>query len=131
MADPIKIKLRRKKVVIPDEGRVIRVVWEDLFNPLRDENGVVLRTDVINTVTGLLFPQYPEFAFSITIPDPAPTTQAEINALVDDSAELQEAKRQAQTRANNMDAKTAIRNFVNVLNASNKIDFEGTYTIPT
>jgi hypothetical protein len=29
-----------------------------------------------------------------------------------------------------MDAKTAIRNFVNVLNSSNKIDFEGTYVPP-
>jgi hypothetical protein len=126
----VDIKLRRKKVVMPDEGRVIRVVWEDLLNPLRDETGQIIRTDVLNPVTGLLFPAYPEFVFSITIPDPAPTTQAEINLLVDNSAELQEAKRQAQSRANNIAAKTSIRNFVNVLNSSNKIDFEGTYVIP-
>jgi hypothetical protein len=126
----VDIKLRRKKVVMPDEGRVIRVVWEDIFNPLRDENGIVIRTDVFNPATGLLFPAYPEFAFSIMIPDPAPATQTEVNALIDNSAELQEAKKQAQTRANNYAAKTSIRNFVNVLNSSNKIDFEGNYVIP-
>jgi hypothetical protein len=127
---PEGIKLRRKKVVMPDQGRTITVVWEDLFNPLRDENGVVLRTDVLNPVTGLLFPQYPEFAFSVTIPDPAPTTQAAVDALIDNSPELQEAKRQAQTRANNIVAKTAIRNFITVLNTGNKIDWDGPYTIP-
>jgi hypothetical protein len=125
------IKLRRKKVNMPDGGRTINVVWEDLFNPMRDSNGAVIRTDVINPNTGQLIPEYPEFPFSITIPDPAPTTQAQVDALVDNSPELQEAKRQAQVRANNIAAKTSIRNFVNVLNAGNKIDFEGTYTIPT
>jgi hypothetical protein len=128
---PEGIKLRRKKIVMPDQGRTITVVWEDLYNPLRDENGVVIRTDVMNTVTGLLFPAYPEFVFQITIPNPAPTTQAEVDALIDNSPELQEAKRQAQTRANNITAKTSIRNFVNVLNSTNKIDFDGVYTIPT
>jgi hypothetical protein len=126
----VTIKLRRKKVNMPDQGRVITVVWEDLFNPLIDSNGVIIRSDIINPVSGLLFPQYPEFVYSITIPFPVPTTQAAINALVDNSPELELAKIAAQTRAENIAAKAVIRTFVNVLNSGNKIDFEGTATIP-
>lgn len=128
---PEGIKLRRKKVNMPDQGRVITVVWEDLFNPLRDENGVIMRSDILNPVTGLNFPQYPEFPRNIIIPTPPPATQAEIDALIDNSPELESVKAEAQARADNLIAKTAIRNFVNVLNSTNKIDFEGIYTPPS
>ena len=128
---PEGIKLRRKKVNMPDQGRVITVVWEDLYNPLRDESGVIIRTDVLNTVTGLLFPAYPEFVRNIIIPTPVPTTKDEIDALIDNSPELTSVKEEAQARADNITAKTAIRNFVNVLNSTNKIDFDGVYTPPT
>lgn len=124
---PEGIKLRRKKVNMPDQGRVITVVWEDLFNPLRDENGVIMRSDILNPVTGLNFPQYPEFVRNIIIPNPPPTTQAEIGALIDNSPELESVKAEAQARADNIIAKTAIRNFVNILNGTAKIDFEGVY----
>lgn len=93
-------------------------------------NATIMRSDIINPVTGLLFPQYPEFVYTILIPTPVPTTQAAINALVDNSPELEQAKIAAQIRAENITAKTAIRTFVNVLNTGNKIDFEGTATIP-
>ena len=122
---PEGIKLRRKKVNMPDQGRVITVVWEDLFNPLRDESGVIIRTDVLNPNTGQLVPAYPEFVRNIIIPLPVPTTQAGVDALIDNSDELDSVKAEAQARADNITAKTAIRTFVNALNASSKIDFEG------
>lgn len=123
------IKLRRKIVNMPDQGRVIKVVWEDLFNPMRDENGVIKRTDVLNPVTGVLIPEYPEFPRNITIPTPPPKTRAEVDALIDNSPELESVKLEAQARADNITAKASIRTFVNLLNSSNKIDFEGVVTI--
>ena len=125
---PEGIKLRRKKVNMPDQGRVITVVWEDLYNPLRDENGVIKRTEVPNPVTGLNFPEYPEFVRSIIIPTQVPTTRAAVDALIDTSPELASVKAEAQARADDIIAKSAIRNFVNTLNSTNKIDFEGVYT---
>lgn len=117
------IKLKRLKVNMPDEGRIISIVWQDVANPLRDPNGVILRTDQINPNTGILIPQYPEFVETVAIPDPAPTTQDEIDALI--TPALENVKIRAQVRANNQTAKTAIRTFVNTLNQADRIDFEG------
>jgi len=122
------IKLQRLKVNMPDEGRIIRIVWRDIANPLRDENGAILRTDQINPVTGILIPQYPEFAETVAIPNPAPTTQAEIDALI--TPALENVKIRAQVRADNIAARTSIKTFVNTLNVTDRIDFEGTVTLP-
>jgi hypothetical protein len=116
------------KANTPDEGRSIHIVWQDIGNPLRDPNGVILRTDVMNAAGTALIPQYPEFGETVAIPIPAPTTQAEIDALI--SPALENVKMRAQIRANNTEAKTSIRTFVNALNQADRIDFEGTVTIP-
>lgn len=113
---------------MPDEGRIIRIVWQDIGNPLRDADGVVIRTDVINPTTGLLIPAYPEFAETVAIPNPAPATQAEIDALI--TPALENVKIRAQVRADNIAARTSIKTFVNTLNVSDRIDFEGTVTLP-
>lgn len=122
------IKLKRLKVNMPDEGRIILIVWQDVANPLRDENGVIQRTDILNPATGLNFPRYPEFAENVAIPSPAPTTQGEIDALI--TPALENVKIRAQIRADNQAAKTSIKTFVNTLNVSDRIDFEGTVTLP-
>jgi hypothetical protein len=122
------IKLQRLKVIMPDEGRIIRIVWRGIGNPLRDENGVILRTDQVNPTTGILIPQYPEFAETVAIPNPAPATQAEIDALI--TPALENVKIRAQVRADNITARTSIKTFVNTLNVSDRIDFEGTVTLP-
>lgn len=111
---------------MPDDGRSIRVVWQDVANPLRDESGVVIRTSVINPTTGLLIPAYPEFEEMIAIPSPAPLTQDEIDDLI--APALENVKIRAQVRANNQADKTSIRSFVNALNLADRIDFEGTVT---
>lgn len=122
------IKLKRLKVNMPDDGRSIRVVWQDVANPVRDENGVIKRTSIINPVTGLLIPEYPEFEEIIAIPSPAPLTQDEIDDLI--APALENVKIRAQVRANNQADKTSIRTFVNALNLADRIDFEGTVTLP-
>lgn len=118
------IKLRRLKANIPDEGRNIRIVWQDLANPLRTPEGVIIRTDIPHPVTGVLIPAYPEFEEYVAIPADAQASQEYIDALI--LPALENAKRRAQVRADNIAAKTVIRTFVNALNQADRIDFEGT-----
>jgi hypothetical protein len=122
------IKLRRLKANTPDEGRSIQVVWQDIANPLRDENGVIRRSEIMNAAGTALIPYYPEFGETVAIPNPAPTTQEAIDALI--APALENVKIRAQVRANNTEAKTSIRTFVNALNQTDRIDFEGTVTLP-
>lgn len=117
------IKLRRKKVVIPDDGYMIQVVWADVANPLKDESGNIIYTDKLNE-NGIRIPEYMEFVEYIQIPTNISISQTTIDELL--AIALESAKQRAQTRIDNLILKEALRPFVQVIDDSSKIDFEGT-----
>ena len=124
------IKMRRLRANSPDEGRSIVLTWEDRGNPMRDSDGNIILTDVLGQ-NGLPLPLYKEFPITVQIPYNLPTTAAERTTLVTalkDQA-LEQAKIQAQKRANDMADKEILRTLITTINTTLGIDFEGTVVI--
>ena len=121
------IKLRRLRASAPDDGRSIKITWEDRGNPMKDQDGNIIYTSVLGQ-NGLPLPQYYEFTEEVQIPYTIPATteerQAMITALKDEA--LERVKIRAQKRANDLADKNTLRSMITGLNHTVGIDFEGT-----
>lgn len=93
-----EISLRRKKIpYIPDNSSNIVVVFEDIANPLTDEDG--------NTRNPI--PEYPEIVISIPIPVDSIIDSALVGTLM--AQALDAGTLQAQERANRLELKNALK----------------------
>lgn len=115
------IKLVRTKVIIPDDGLKLHVVYEDQANPLKDSNGNVQLTSTLDE-SGNPIPEYFEFAIDIDIPEGSTPSGEIIDTLL--VSALDSAKSKVSERIEKEDIKNTWSQYVMGL-PTPIVDYEG------
>lgn len=109
-----EISLRRKKIPhIPDNSSNIVVLFEDIANPLTDENGNIKLTSELGD-DGNPLPEYPEIPVSIQIPENTSIDISDtvaLKSLIESlmSEAVTRGSQQAQERANKLELRSVLK----------------------
>ncbi len=107
-----EVILRRKKIpYVPDNSSNIVVVFEDIANPLLDEQGNVILTSTLSD-DGNPLPEYPEIVVNVPIPEGTAIDAVLIESLMSDA--LAAGTQQAQERVNRQELRAAIKPLLDV-----------------